>query len=182
MNVRRALHASLALLYPAVLACAALLPAGSIAQQPQPVPVHHVQGTTHAFLVLRAENSTILGYGELLQIVHGDRVNSHLTYHFRDGSLDDDTAVFSQGTAYHLISDHHIQPGSFSKIPTSLSSKAAMSAFVLPIRTVRKKSKQTTLTFRRTFRTASPAPCSSAPRRSPPLSSSAWLPLPARDV
>ncbi len=99
---------------PAVLVCAILLiPTGSIAQQPEPVPVHHLQGTSHAFLVLRAENSAILGYGELLQIVHGSRVNSRLTYHFRDGSIDDDATVFSQGTAYHLISDHHIQHGPF---------------------------------------------------------------------
>jgi len=113
MNVRHVFHASLAILSPAVLVFTALLPAGSIAQQPQPIPVHHVQGTTHAFLILRAESGTTLGYGELLQIVHGDRVKSRLTYHFRDGSIDDDTTMFSQGTAFHLISDHHIQHGPF---------------------------------------------------------------------
>ncbi len=113
MNVRRTLHASLAIFCPGVFVCAALLPACSIAQQPQPVPVHHVQGTTHAFLVLRAESGAVLGYGELLQIVHGDRVKSRLTYHFHDGSIDDDAAMFSQGAAYHLISDHHIQHGPF---------------------------------------------------------------------
>ena len=77
------------------------------------MPVRHVQGTSHAFLVLRAESGSILGYGELLQLVHGDRVSSRLTLHFRDGSVDDDTSIFTQRTTFHLIQDHHIQHGSF---------------------------------------------------------------------
>ncbi len=77
------------------------------------MPVRHIQGTGHAFLILRAESGAVLGYGELLQLVHGDRVNSRVTYHFRDGSLDDDTTIFTQRTTFHLISDHHVQHGRF---------------------------------------------------------------------
>ena len=101
------------ILVAAVLVSAALSPTISIGQQPQAVPVHHVQGTSHAFLVLRSEAGEVLGYGELLQLIHGDRVNSRLIYRFRDGSLDDDTTVFSQRGVFHLISDHHIQHGPF---------------------------------------------------------------------
>ena len=82
-------------------------------EEPRPVPVHHAQGTSHAFLVLRAESGSLLGYGELYQLTHGDRVDSRLTYHFRDGSVDEDTTVFSQREVFHLISDHHIQRGPF---------------------------------------------------------------------
>ena len=85
----------------------------SVAQQSLPVPVHHIQGTSHAFLVLRAESGAVIGYGELLQLIHGDRVNSRLTYHFRDGSIDDDMTVFSQRNTFHLIRDHHVQHGPF---------------------------------------------------------------------
>jgi hypothetical protein len=87
--------------------------AACLAQQPQPVPVRKIQGTSHAFLVIRAESSAVLGYGELLQLIHGDRVTSRLTFHFRDGSIDDDTTVFTQHDVFHLISDHHIQHGPF---------------------------------------------------------------------
>ena len=73
----------------------------------------HAQGTSHAFLVLRAESGAAIGYGELLQIVSGERVNSRLIYHFRDGSIDDDTTVFSQQRTFHLIRDHHVQHGPF---------------------------------------------------------------------
>lgn len=83
------------------------------AAQHQPVPVHHTQGTSHAFLVLRSESGAVLGFGELFQIVHGDRVKSRLTYHFRDGSVDDDTTEFTQHQVFHLIQDHHIQRGPF---------------------------------------------------------------------
>ena len=54
--------------------------------------------------------------GDLVQIAHGDRVVSRLTFHFRDGSLDDETPIFSQHKTFQLISDHHIQRGpSFPK-------------------------------------------------------------------
>lgn len=113
MNLRPAIHASsLAVLSSALLFSLALRPI-CLAQQSQAVPVHQKQGTSHAFLVLRAESGAVLGYGELLQLVHGDRVNSRLTYHFRDGSIDDDTTVFSQRSAFHLILDRHVQHGPF---------------------------------------------------------------------
>ena len=96
-----------------LLVAAITLPGSALAQQPQPVPVRRVQGTSHAFLVLRAESGVVLGYGELLQLIHGDQVHSRLTYHFRDGSIDDDTTVFSQRSSFHLIRDHHVQKGPF---------------------------------------------------------------------
>lgn len=96
-----------------LLGLAGLSPAASVGQQSRPVSVHHVQGASHAFLLLRAESGVVLGYGELLQIVQGDHVNSRLTYHFRDGSIDDDTTTFSQRSTFHLIRDHHVQQGPF---------------------------------------------------------------------
>lgn len=96
------------------LVVAGLISIGSVAvAQHQPVPVHHTQGTSHAFLVLRSETGAVLGYGELFQIVHGDRVTSRLTLHFRDGSVDEDTTEFTQHQAFHLIRDHHTQRGPF---------------------------------------------------------------------
>jgi hypothetical protein len=83
------------------------------AQQPTPLPVHYVHGSAHAFLVIRSEAGAVLGYGELLQLIHSDRVTSHLTYRFRDGSIDDDITIFSQRKVFHFISDHHVQRGPF---------------------------------------------------------------------
>jgi len=81
-----------------------------------PIPVRHPQGSAHGFVVLKTLEGKRLATGDMAQIVHGDHVTSHLVFHFRDGSLDDDTTVFSQRGVFRLISDHHIQHGpSFPK-------------------------------------------------------------------
>lgn len=81
-----------------------------------PIPVRHTQGTFHGFLILRNLEGNILANGELIQVAKGERVSSRLIFRFRDGSLDDETAVFTQRKIFQLISDHHIQRGaSFPK-------------------------------------------------------------------
>jgi hypothetical protein len=81
-----------------------------------PVPVRRTQGTLHGFLVLKTLEGATLAVGDLVQVAHGNRVTSRLTYRFRDGSLDDETTVFTQRGVFRLISDHHIQRGpSFPK-------------------------------------------------------------------
>jgi hypothetical protein len=80
------------------------------------VPVRRTQGTFHGFLVLKTVEGTTLATGDLIQVAHGDQVTSRLIFHFRDGSLDDETTVFSQHKVFQLISDHHVQRGpSFPK-------------------------------------------------------------------
>jgi hypothetical protein len=81
-----------------------------------PIPVRSSQGTFHGFLVLKTLEGNTLAVGDIVQIAHGDRVTSRLTFHFRDGSIDDETTVFAQRKVFRLISDHHIQRGpSFPK-------------------------------------------------------------------
>jgi len=81
-----------------------------------PVPVRRTQGTFHGFLVLKTLEGATLAAGELVQVAHGDRVTSRLTFHFRDGSLDDQITVFTQHGVFRLVSNHHIQRGpSFPK-------------------------------------------------------------------
>ena len=81
-----------------------------------PVPVRRSQGTFHGFLELKTLEGGTLAIGDLVQVAHGNRVTSRLTFRFRDCSLDDETAVFSQRKVFQLISDHHIQHGpSFPK-------------------------------------------------------------------
>ena len=77
----------------------------------QSVSVHAREGFAHGFLVLRTLEGTVVASGELTQVPHGDRVTSHLLFRFQDGSLDDETTVYSQGRSFHLISNRHIQKG-----------------------------------------------------------------------
>ena len=77
----------------------------------EPIPVRHLEGTVHGFLALRSKEGRVLAVGDLFQVVHGDRVTSRLLFRFKDGSVDDETTVFSQRGNFQLITDHHIQKG-----------------------------------------------------------------------
>jgi hypothetical protein len=80
----------------------------SLAEQ---VAVRQTEGLVHGFLALRTENGTTVADGELIQIARGDRVTSRLVFRFKDGSIRDETAVFSQRGQFRLISDHVVQKG-----------------------------------------------------------------------
>ena len=99
-----------AVLIVCAIACAARPAAG------ENVAVRRLQGTFHGFLILKTLEGKVLASGDLVQVAQGERITTRLTYRFRDGSLDDETVVFSQRKVFQLISDHHVQRGpSFPK-------------------------------------------------------------------
>jgi hypothetical protein len=75
----------------------------------------------HGFLVVRSEAGKAIGSGELIQFLRGDTVHFRLTFRFRDGSIDDESALFSQHQHYRLLSDHHIQRGASFPKPLDLT-------------------------------------------------------------
>lgn len=83
--------------------------------------MRYPEGTTHGFLVLRDLTGRALAAGDLTQIVCGNKVVARLQFHFKDGSLDDETTVFSQRGRLRLISDHHIQKGPAYPMPLDVS-------------------------------------------------------------
>lgn len=91
-----------------MMTAATLSPSRSVGEQ---VTVRHAEGVVHGFLVLRDMDGKALADGDLLQTSRGTRVTSRLVFHFKDGSLHDETAVFSQGQQFRLLSDHLIQKG-----------------------------------------------------------------------
>ena len=109
MNVRRLIRP--------LAAWASFLAAAPFALSAQAVAVHHPGGASHAFLVIRSEEKAVLGYGELLQLADKGRITVRLTLRFHDGSLDDETTIYTQRDVFHLISDHHIQKGPFFDKP-----------------------------------------------------------------
>jgi hypothetical protein len=80
-----------------------------------------MEGTVHGFLALRSTEGRMLAVGDLFQVVRRDRVTSRLLFRFKDGSVDDETAVFSQRGNFQLIADHHIQKGPSFPQPMDLS-------------------------------------------------------------
>ena len=84
--------------------------------QADPVKVRFPQGTSHGFLVLRDSEGKTIAVGDTTQTVRGGRVSTRLLFRFRDGSVDDETAVYTQKGVFRLLRDHHLQRGpSFPK-------------------------------------------------------------------
>lgn len=77
----------------------------------EPVPTRFQQGSGHIFLEILDENGKILAVGESLQTVKDDTVTARTTFHFRDGSLDDETTVFDQRVHLRVLTDDHLQRG-----------------------------------------------------------------------
>lgn len=82
-----------------------------VAAGADPVHVRHVEGLVHGFLVLRDEGGKIIARGDLEQDARPGSVTSRLTFHFNDGSLYDETAVFSQRDTFKLIRDRMREHG-----------------------------------------------------------------------
>ena len=75
------------------------------------VPVRFVEGVTRGFLTIRAPNKKPSATGDLLQVVHGNAVESRMVFKFADGSVYDETVVFSQQRVFTLLSYRLIQRG-----------------------------------------------------------------------
>lgn len=87
----------------------------------EPVAVRHVEGVVHGFLVLRTLDGKTLADGDLLQFAHGSHMTSRLVFHFRDGSLHEETVVFSQRQSFRVLSDHLVQKGPAFPHPMDLT-------------------------------------------------------------
>jgi hypothetical protein len=113
--IRSAGSQSLAIL---VLFSIVLRPTNLIAA---PVVVRHKEGVTHGFLVLRTLDGKALAVGDLIQVTHDEQVTTQLTLHFKDGSLHDETTVYSQREVFRLLSDHLVQKGPSFPHPMEVS-------------------------------------------------------------
>ena len=75
------------------------------------VPVRFPEGVAHGFLVLSSLDGKALADGDLIQTASGDRVTTRLLLRFRDGSLHDETVVFTQKSQFRVLRDHLVQKG-----------------------------------------------------------------------
>src|ERR1700722_14684573 len=87
----------------------------------EPATVRYVQGAFHGFLELRSEDGHVVASGDSTQIVRGDRITAETVFRFRDGSVDDETAIYTQHRTFQLVSYHHVQKGAFFPHPTDIS-------------------------------------------------------------
>jgi hypothetical protein len=102
----------------ALLTCAVLLALAAPAQTP--VAVRHTEGLARGFLVLRTLEGRDLAHGELAQTARGDRVTCHLILHFKDGSVHEETTVYSQRRSFRVLSYRLLQKGPAFKVPMEM--------------------------------------------------------------
>lgn len=87
-----------------------ILLTGELASAEQIRP-RHSEGLSHGFLVLRTLDSKTIADGEITQFAEGHLVKTHLVFHFKDGSIYEERATFSQNGKFSLVSDHLVQKG-----------------------------------------------------------------------
>ena len=99
---------SAAVLWPGVLAA-------------EPIAVRYTEGALHGFLALRTLDDKLLAEGDVTQIVRGDQVTARLVFRFKDGSVHEETTVYSQRQRFQLISDRLVQKGPTFPQPLEMS-------------------------------------------------------------
>ncbi|MEP7367557.1 MAG: hypothetical protein ABI972_30220 [Acidobacteriota bacterium] len=90
-----------------------------------PVPVRYPQGLLHGFLALRSQDGAIIASGDMNQTVKGNQVTNILSFKFKDGSLHEETTIFSQGRTFRLVTYHLVQKGPAFKRPTDMTVNAS---------------------------------------------------------
>lgn len=103
----------------ALLFVAGLFGAGAL--RAESLAVRHTEGVVRGFLALRSSGGALIANGDLIQFTQGDRVTSRLVFHFKDGSLQEETAVFSQHRQFRLLTDHLVQRGPSFPRPQDVS-------------------------------------------------------------
>lgn len=101
--------------FAAALLGIALMPSTTVAE---PVATRHTEGLVRGFVVLRTLQGETLAGGDISQSSRAGRVTNRLVFHFKDGSIHDETTVFTQQRSFRLIGYHLVQKG--PAFPTQL--------------------------------------------------------------
>src|SRR5437588_9056475 len=102
-------------LIPILLACTAMLQPNALFAEM--IPVRHTEGLVHGFLLVLTLEGKALADGQMTQDARGDRVTNHLIFRFKDGSVYEDTTIFSQHGTFRLLSAHLSVDGPSFKQP-----------------------------------------------------------------
>jgi hypothetical protein len=104
-------------MYPKAVALVTAALLWSCAVEAAPIRVRLSEGTFRGFLVLRSLDGIAIAYGEVSQKPTGTAVECRTTLRFKDGSLYDESATFSQKGVFRLEGYRLVQHG--PSYPTS---------------------------------------------------------------
>lgn len=109
-----------------------------------PVAVRYVEGVTHGFLALRTLDRAQIASGDLLQFVRRGEVESRMVFRFKDGSVLDETVVFTQERVFTMQSYRLLQRGPVFAEDTEFSLERASGKYRVKT-TARKDARETVL-------------------------------------
>ncbi|MGA2119146.1 MAG: hypothetical protein ABSH56_30890 [Bryobacteraceae bacterium] len=96
--------------------------AGAAALLAQPVAVRRPEGIVRGFLLLSDVNGEVIASGDSAQLpTKANQITNRLTFRFKDGSLQEETVVFTQSGHFHVISDRLVQEGPAFKHPIDMT-------------------------------------------------------------
>src|ERR1700730_4092731 len=75
------------------------------------VGVRYPEGVAHGYLVLRTLDGKPIADGDSTQVARGERVTHRMRFRFKDGSIYEETTVFSQHGTFRLLSNRVVQKG-----------------------------------------------------------------------
>lgn len=90
-----------------------------------PVPVRFAEGSLHGFLALSTLEEVLIASGDLLLVGRDGEIKSRLVFHFKDGSVFDETVVFTQRDVFTMQSYHLVQRGPVFPEDTEISLERA---------------------------------------------------------
>jgi hypothetical protein len=85
------------------------------------VPVRYPEGMTHGFLALKTPDGKLIADGQSVETLEEGKMTNRLTFRFKDGSIYEETAVFTQHGTFRLLSDRVSQNGPSFKMPLESS-------------------------------------------------------------
>ena len=85
------------------------------------IAVRFPEGITHGFLTVTTLDGKRLGDGDVIQTARGDQVTNRTVLQFKDGSVQEETVVYTQRGRYQLVSGHLVQKGPSFPQPVELS-------------------------------------------------------------
>jgi len=99
-----------------------------------PIPVRFAEGSLHGFLVLSTLKEAPIASGDLLQVGREEEVKSRMVFHFKDGSLMDETVVFTQRNVFTMQSYRLVQRGPAFPEDTVISLERASGKYLVKTR------------------------------------------------
>jgi hypothetical protein len=96
-----------------------------------PVSVRFAEGVTHGFLVLRTVEGGLIASGDLLQVGRRGQIESQMLFRFKDGSVFDETVVFSQEHVFKMQSYRVVQRGPVFAEDTEISLERASGQYLV---------------------------------------------------